>query len=333
MKKTIRICIDIIMTITTLLLMSLATTGIALHEVLGVVVFLLYLFHKIVNRAWIRSIARLVFKGPRIVRIHMKTRVMILLDTVLLFTVTIATGTGISISQSLFPFFSTWNNDLVFWSAAHLSASYSSLILISIHIGFHWKSLMMSFKRLVNLQTESKARTMIARVLASLLVLAGIRYSLSKQIGTVILTPFALSKNEENVKLTQTVTKSVENHSYASTGATTTDTETLEEFLGKMFCTLCGKHCSLLRLRCSRGTRKLNEAKVQYEAMVKANTSSQAPETSNEEGSSLLEENPDSDSPFTNIPIMSVYIAGSHYLVSLSKQKKKQEDADVSGTA
>ncbi len=46
----------------------------------------------------------------------------------------------------------------------------------------------------------------------------------------------------------------------------TGDQVSLSDFLGKMFCTGCEKHCSLLALRCDRGLPQLEAAKQQYQA-------------------------------------------------------------------
>ena len=59
----------------------------------------------------------------------------------------------------------------------YYSLSYVALILISIHIGLHWVSIMGFFKRIFNLKTFNKARTIVLRIITLLIVIAGIRGS------------------------------------------------------------------------------------------------------------------------------------------------------------
>lgn len=42
-------------------------------------------------------------------------------------------------------------------------------------------------------------------------------------------------------------------------------TVSLTNFLEDMFCTACGKHCSLLSLRCGKGQPQLESAKIKYQ--------------------------------------------------------------------
>lgn len=56
-----------------------------------------------------------------------------------------------------------------------------------------------------------------------------------------------------------------------SVGDTVSDLPTLEEYLGKLVCSGCGRRCPLTSLQCGRGQSYLSTATSDYEAMV-ANT-------------------------------------------------------------
>jgi hypothetical protein len=45
------------------------------------------------------------------------------------------------------------------------------------------------------------------------------------------------------------------------------DKPSLNDYLSSLFCNGCGKHCSLLSLRCDRGIPQLEAAKQQYQAI------------------------------------------------------------------
>lgn len=390
MNKGIKIIVDIIMTIALLLLMSLVTTGIQLHEILGLGVFVLFIFHKYLNRAWIVSVSNAIFCKPssrqKIKKVNHKTKIIYLLDAVILAFVTVTTLTGVFISQALFPgLFPT--HAVSFWTPIHFSASYGALILISVHIGVHWKYIMQAFRKMFYLGDGNTTRAWVMRIIAIGMILLGIRFSASKQVGLTLVTPFLTSKESETLISAQTVSQ-IESQKYLAAQTTATDSMTLEEFLGKTICTLCGKHCSLLRPRCSRGVRKAQEATVEFQVLQSNNitetsssqefsqpnettssevienntdtdihaengteessTTTSSNECSTETASSSVEctettseettnsttasvatstspssSNPFEDSSLAFIPIMSMYIGGAHYVVSLTEKVKK----------
>jgi len=362
MKKGLKILLDIIMTTIMLLLMNTANTGITIHELLGVGIFCLFVLHQILNWNWVSSISKELFSFPKVKRIKTKTRILYILDATILICATTATITGIAISRSVFTFLSAFNNNLDLWTSIHFSSSYVSLILISIHLGFHWKGLMVTFKKMFVMKEENKARMVIVRLFAAAFVLIGIKFSISKQIGATIVTPFLPSKytSSESTILAAAAATTVETPTYATTQTTPSDAVTLEEFLGKMVCTLCHKRCSLLSPQCSKGRQKAQAATAQYEASVQSadssgtsgttasssrasiNASSQTvsgqtsgTSTDSSSGETRTAQNSEAEasvlkldelenSPFSFIPVMSVYIAGTHYLLFLADKKKKK---------
>lgn len=61
MNKKIRIILDIVMTCFFIVLMGYYATDNAVHEILGVITFVLFIIHNIINIKWYKSI----FKGKR----------------------------------------------------------------------------------------------------------------------------------------------------------------------------------------------------------------------------------------------------------------------------
>ena len=57
-KQVLRIITDLAMTVLLLLLMGYSLVGETLHEVLGVVMALLFAAHHILNRKWIKGLSR-----------------------------------------------------------------------------------------------------------------------------------------------------------------------------------------------------------------------------------------------------------------------------------
>jgi len=77
------------------------------------------------------------------------------------------------------------------------------------------------------------------------------------------------SQSTSVAKESSNTTKSDQNSSITSgaSSGNTGDQITLTDYLGKMFCTGCEKHCSLLALRCDRGLTQLEAAKQNYQAI------------------------------------------------------------------
>jgi len=82
-------------------------------------------------------------------------------------------------------------------------------------------------------------------------------------------TPTQSSQSTGVSKDNTTISKADPNSSVTS-GASSGNTGaqvTLTDYLGKMFCTGCDKHCSLLALKCDRGLPQLEAAKQKYQAI------------------------------------------------------------------
>ncbi|MCM1226203.1 MAG: DUF4405 domain-containing protein [Clostridium sp.] len=137
-KMIIKICIDTLMTILLLLLMSYQITGQKLHEWLGLGMLLLFIFHNILNFKWYRNLFKGRYKPLRI------------LQTILNFSVLISMlylgFSGMTMTHYVFDAF-----DFGSISEArkiHLSASYWGFVLMSVHLGFHWSMVLGIFRKL-----------------------------------------------------------------------------------------------------------------------------------------------------------------------------------------
>jgi len=127
-KKTVRLLLDI--TITVILLCSYAyrITGDKAHEWIGITLFLCITLHIIINLKWFKTI----FKGaynPR--RIIMTTvNILLAVDFAILLI------TGLSHSRTLLSFLHLSGSMVL--RQIHTAAAYWSIILTAVHIGIHW---------------------------------------------------------------------------------------------------------------------------------------------------------------------------------------------------
>lgn len=243
MKK--KIILDIIMFVIMILLMNLLFTGIVLHEILGIVVFILFFIHKGLNFKWIKNITNNIFKENNYNKM-IKWRYFI--DILLLIDIVFIIISGIIISQVLFVNIFTATTA---WSNWHHFASALGLLLIIIHGLLHYKELKIYFKKKIEENKENKFKVFMYYVILITIIILPIKLILSETFIKYITSPFTKQSNDIN-----NTTNTQNTPSKA--------TITLEEYLSNLHCNGCSRHCPLLALRCSRGQAYLEQAKTAY---------------------------------------------------------------------
>lgn len=137
MKKT-RLIVDISMMVLLVLLMAYSHIGETLHEVLGTLIFVLFIVHHILNRKWTSA----VFKGK-----YKPVRIFQTIINALLFIVMILQPvSGIVLSKHLFTFLPS----LHITSQArtvHMLFAYWGFVLMSIHAGTHLTPMLNKLKK------------------------------------------------------------------------------------------------------------------------------------------------------------------------------------------
>ena len=113
-KKVCKLCIDIGMLVITVLLMASERTGIVLHMFLGVVLFVLFIIHNILNLPWWAGIGKGTYSRTR--RGRTILNVLLLIDFLLVMISGIMYAVGL-----------------------HRITALLFLILTVIHIRVHWK--------------------------------------------------------------------------------------------------------------------------------------------------------------------------------------------------
>lgn len=240
MKK--KIILDIIMFIIMILLMNLLFTGILLHEILGIVVFILFFIHKGLNFKWIKNITNNIFKDNnynKMIKWRYFINVLLLIDIIFIII------SGIIISQVLFVNIFTATTT---WSNLHHFASALGLLLIIVHGLLHYKELKIYFKKKIEENKENKFKIIMYYLILIVIIVLPIKLILSETFIKYITSPFVKQSNDE-VTNNNTPVK---------------ETITLEEYLSNLHCNGCSRHCPLLALRCTRGQAYLEQAKTAY---------------------------------------------------------------------
>ena len=128
MKKNIRIILDISMTVLLPLLMAYSLIGEAFHEVVGTVLFVLFIVHHILNRKWYGAL----FKGKYTARRVFQTA----LNFLLLIVMILQPVSGILMSKHLFTFLPALPISAQARSI-HMMLAYWGYVLLCIHAGTH----------------------------------------------------------------------------------------------------------------------------------------------------------------------------------------------------
>ena len=98
------------------------------HEILGVVLFVLWIVHVIWNRAWIKGVLKGKYNALRIVRTVINAGVIVCVLFLII--------SGVMLSNHVFAWLGI-ESGASFARTAHMLASHWYLVLVSLHIGLH----------------------------------------------------------------------------------------------------------------------------------------------------------------------------------------------------
>ena len=126
MKKT-RMIIDIAMTLILPLLMAYSLIGELFHEVIGIIMMILFVLHHILNLNWYKNL----FKGKYTLNRAIRTFIVLVLSILMI----LQPLSGILISKHLFTFIQMDGSAL--FRQIHLLCGYWSFVLMNLHVGTH----------------------------------------------------------------------------------------------------------------------------------------------------------------------------------------------------
>ena len=130
-KNTFKLILDLIMSALLILMFKKNVLTLAFHEIGGIIVCLLFIFHFIINFNWVKAITKKIFaqNTPFKMRLSYIIDILLLIDTIaILFT-------GIGISKVFSPKIAFLPKSA---TPFHFFTGGLFVILICIHIGLHW---------------------------------------------------------------------------------------------------------------------------------------------------------------------------------------------------
>ena len=146
--------VDILMIGLFIVLMGCSMTGDFIHECLGIVLFVLFISHHVLNGTWYRTF----MKRRRSVRQLIRT----LMTAILLVVVIFMAASSILVSRTLFAFID-YDGGL-FARQFHQMTAHLGLILAAIHFGIYGKNFF-SWKKFETMGRIQKAKRLIFTVL------------------------------------------------------------------------------------------------------------------------------------------------------------------------
>ena len=171
-EKRLRMIINTSMTVALLCLMSYSLIGELAHEIIGTAMFVLFTFHHVLNRRWFGALIKGKYKAFRI----FQTALVFLM----ILSVVASAVSGIILSEHLYTFLNISKGT---WAArsVHMVCAYLNLILMSLHLGLHWNSMVNAMGK----KTWMKNRTglLIFRLTGVMIAVYGIFAFIKRQIG------------------------------------------------------------------------------------------------------------------------------------------------------
>ncbi|HIS68956.1 MAG TPA: DUF4405 domain-containing protein [Candidatus Gallacutalibacter stercoravium] len=152
-KAAVQMAVDAAMTVLLMLLMAFELIGRTAHEWLGAGMFVLFIIHHILNRKWSKNLLRGKYTPFRV----LQTALVLL---VLLAMLGSAAG-AVLISRRVFAFLPV-SGGRGLGRTLHMLSSYWGFVLLALHLGVHWNSMLARAGRLC--RGGSRLRGILLRV-------------------------------------------------------------------------------------------------------------------------------------------------------------------------
>lgn len=287
-KALTKIILDIVMTVVFLILIDPQNTGMTFHEIAGLIMGALFIFHIFLNWTWVKSVTKNLFNP----KLKTKTKFFYILNAVSFISVITIIVTGIEISQVLFA--SQWGSANEGFYLLHKWVSYLCLALFSVHIVLHWRFIKDVLRDLAAVpKAPALGKTVMS--IGVIVLMVGLLYSQIASSADDYGDQDKIRRESYRETYQSEINESQDNtaangsdttYDYEADNSTSADSEStqieqnssvspdtgntgdkvaLNDYLEKMFCNGCPKHCSLLNLQCNRGFQQLEEAKTQYQ--------------------------------------------------------------------
>ncbi|WP_243188003.1 DUF4405 domain-containing protein [Coprococcus comes] len=175
-RFTAKILIDIGMTICLLLLMPYSLLSETAHEWIGMAMLVLFISHHILNHKWVTSVRKGKYNAFRVIQ-----TVLVIIMLILIMGSMIS---GILLSNHIFKWIKI-SGTYMTARQIHMFCAYWGLVVMSLHLGFHWNIAVAMVGRLW--EHLSVIRTWAARSVATTIAGYGLYAFYRRQIGDYLI--------------------------------------------------------------------------------------------------------------------------------------------------
>ena len=270
MKLKQKMIMDGIMMILLLVLMNYDLTGGLIHEFLGIVILVGFIIHAAANRRYYAAMIKAIKRGEAGTR----NKVAFAINIILPFLAILMLLSSVAVSRELLPGISVmFRSEL--WVPIHIICAVVLLICVFIHVCLHAKMISAFIGQYAESPALQKLKSAGMRVMAFLFALLVIKSSFSNMTDAVSLLPsgdpdqseFDSDRNKKSNEMIIEDNDTGDQDGYVieiEPEPEAEETVSLEDYLGSLFCSGCGRHCSLLSPRCGKGENQASQAAEEY---------------------------------------------------------------------
>ena len=175
-RFTVKIWIDIGITVCLILLMPYSLLSETAHEWIGMAMLVLFISHHILNRKWLLSIGKGKYNAFRIIQ-----TVLVIIMLILMMGSMVS---GILLSNHIFKWIEVSGTYMIA-RQIHMFCAYWGMVVMSLHLGFHWNIVVTMAGRLW--EHPSAIRKWAARSVAVIIAGYGLYAFYRRQIGDYLL--------------------------------------------------------------------------------------------------------------------------------------------------
>ena len=270
MKLKQKLIMDGIMMILLLVLMNYDLTGGLIHEFLGIVILVGFIIHAAANRRYYAAMIKAIKRGEAGTR----NKVAFAINIILPFLAILMLLSSVAVSRELLPGISVMFRSEM-WVPIHIICAVVLLICVFIHVCLHAKMISAFIGQYAESPALQKLKSAGMRVMAFLFALLVIKSSFSNMTDAVSLLPsrdpdqseFDSDSNKQSNEMIIEDNDTGDQDGYVieiEPEPEAEETVSLEDYLGSLFCSGCGRHCSLLSPRCGKGENQASQAAEEY---------------------------------------------------------------------
>ena len=270
MKLKQKLIMDGIMMILLLVLMNYDLTGGLIHEFLGIVILVGFIIHVAANRRYYAAMIKAIKRGEAGTR----NKVAFAINIILPFLAILMLLSSVAVSRELLPGISVMFRSEM-WVPIHIICAVVLLICLFIHVCLHAKMISAFIGQYAESPALQKLKSAGMRVMAFLFALLVIKSSFSNMTDAVSLLPsgdpnqseFDSDSNKQSNEMIIEDNDTGDQDGYVieiEPEPEAEETVSLEDYLGSLFCSGCGRHGSLLSPRCGKGENQASQAAEEY---------------------------------------------------------------------